>query len=212
MIAFTFLVVKHHNKLYATSDYKDERNFLTSFVGNKEIPRDLDKVINKLKQTSPDQLGDQIVETIKEIENIKEKSEIIPINNLWWLNHWGSNCATIITDKMVFIGTSAPDGKDGSHIDLNNFLEIGKTYEISCFAKSDENTNAMFQLWCHDNTGVVPCGSDTSTDFKTPSTGGEKISLFFRAAYNKNVRIHLQYLPGKGRIIVGDVKITEAKI
>ena len=212
LVAFTYLVVNHHRKLYAPSDYKDEKNFVNTYVGNKDIPADLDKLIKKLKLTSPDQLEKQLGETIKEIEIIKEKSENIPINNLWWLNHWGSNCATIIADKMVFTGTSAPDGKDGSHIDLNNLLEVGKTYEISCFAKSDENTDGMFQLWCHDNTGVVPYGSDTSTPFRIPAVEGEKISLFFRAIYNKNIRVHLQYLPGKGRIIISDVKINEAQI
>jgi len=212
LIAFTFLVIKHHQKLYAPSDFKDEKNFVNAFLGNKDIPSDLDKLITKLKLTPPEKIEKQLDETIKEIESIKEKSENIPINNLWRLNHWGSKCATIISGKMVFTGSIAPKGKDGSHIDLNNILEIGKTYEISCFAKSDENTTGMFQLWCHDNTGVLPRGSDNSTDFKTPSIEGEKISLFFIANYNKNVRVHLQYLPGKGRIIVGDVKITEAHL
>lgn len=212
LAAFTFLVIKHHKKLYAPSDYKDEKNFINPYAGNKAISTDLDNLIKKLKITSPSELENQLDETIKEIEIIKAKTENIPVNNLWSLNHWGSKCATIISDKMVFTGTSAPDGKDGAHIDLNNFLEVGKTYEVSCFVKSDEKTNGMFQLWCHDNTGVVPYGSDTSTEFLTPKTEGEKVSLFFRAIFNKNIRVHLQYLPGKGRIIVSDVKISEAQV
>ena len=113
---------------------------------------------------------------------------------------------------MIFTGTSAPKGKDGSHIDLNNILELGKTYEISCFAKSDPNTNGMFQLWCHDETGVKPYGVNVSTPYKTPSTEGEKIKLNFKADFNKNIRIHLQYTPGLGGTEISDVRIAELKI
>lgn len=131
----------------------------------------------------------------------------IAINNLWRLNHWGSTCASIVGDKMVFVGTSAPNGADGSHIDLNKLLEIGKTYEISCFAKTDTNTTGQFQLWCHDQTGETPCGATAATPYKTPSTKGEIISLNFTAEYNQNIRIHLQYTPGQGRIEISNVNI-----
>jgi hypothetical protein len=214
LVTFTFLVVKHHTKLYVPGDYKDEKNFINAYIG-QDIPSDLNVLISKLnslKDTPPTDLSSHVNETINLVENIKEKSEIIPINTMWNLNHWGSKCATIISNKIVFIGTSAPSGKDGAHFNLTDSLEIGKTYEISCFAKSDENTTGMFQLWCHDNTGVNPFGFDIATDFKTPSISGEKISLYFIAKFNKSVRIHLQYIPGKGRIIVGDVKINEAHL
>jgi hypothetical protein len=56
---------------------------------------------------------------------------------------------------MIFTGTTAPQGTDGSHIDLKDFLEIGSLYEIVCFSKSDQNTVAKFQLWCHDKTGQI---------------------------------------------------------
>jgi len=149
----------------------------------------------------------------EDIEKIKEESKIIPLNDLWRLNHWGSSCARIVGDKMIFTGTSAPtkQGTDGSHIDLNYILEIGKTYEISCFAKSDINTNGMFQLWCHDKIGAKPDGVDISTPYKTPLPEGEKIKLNFKAEYNKNIRIHLQYTPGQGQIEVSDVRISELK-
>ena len=173
-------------------------------------------MIKKLRPLTANQFGEQLIETIKEIEIIKEKSEKIPINNLWRLNHWGSNFASIVGDKMIFTGATATGGgppgsgeADGSHIDLNNILEVGKTYEISCFAKSDPNTTGMFQLWCHDQTGVKPDGVNVSTPYKTPSTNGEKIKLNFKADYNKNIRIHLQYTIGQGRIEIGDVKISE---
>lgn len=208
LIGFIFLVVKHHKKLYAPSDFKDENNFVNAFVGNKEVSSDLEKLINKLKNSTTEKFDEKI---IKEIEIIKEKSENIPINNLWNLNHWGSNCASIDGDKMVFSGASTPLDTDGSHIDLNNLLEIGKTYEISCFVKSDKNTTGEFQLWCHDGTGVKPNGSNSSTPYQTPSNEGERIKLSFKAIFNKNIRIHLQYKPGLGRIEVSDVKISELK-
>lgn len=216
LIAFTYLVVNHHKNLYAPSDFKDEKNFVNAFIGNKEVSSDLGKVNIQLKSLMTETHNDQLVESINkisnEIERIKEKSEEIPINILWRLNHWGSKCASIAGDKMIFTGTSAPQGADGSHIDLNYILEIGKTYEISCFAKSDINTDGKFQLWCHDNTGVKPDGSNSLTPYKTPATDGERIKLNFNADYNKNIRIHLQYTPGQGRIEISDVKISERQI
>lgn len=211
--AFTYLVVKHHPKLYAPSDFKDERNFTNTYIGNP-VSADLEKVndqLKLLKTEKTEQLEASINKISEEINRIKEKSEKIPINNLWRLNHWGSKCASIVGDKMVFVGTSAPEGTDGSHIDLNN-LDVGKTYEVSCFVKSDPNTTAMFQLWCHDNTGAKPDGASASTTFKTPSNFGEKINLNFRADFNKNLRIHLQYKPGDGQIEVTDVRVSEVKI
>ncbi len=214
---FTFLVICHHKKLYAPSDYKDEKNFVNTFLGNKEVASDLEAVSDQLKSLKTDEKSDQLIESISKITNkiekIKEKYEKIPINNLWWLNHWGSNCASIVGDKMIFSGSSiqTQQGTDGSHIDLNYILEVGKTYEISCFAKSDINTTGMFQLWCHDDTGVKPDGVNVATDFKTPSTEGERIKLNFKADYNKSIRIHLQYKPGQGRIEISDVRISEPK-
>lgn len=220
LIAFILLVIYHHKKLYAPSDYKDEKNFVNTFVGSKEVPSDLEKVKAQIKSLIPSITGkdsehliiNKIEQISDEVEKIKDKSEKIAINNLWRLNHWGSNCASIVGDKMVFTGTSVPKETDGSHIDLNNLLEVDKTYEISCFAKSDTNTTGMFQLWCHDNTGTKPDGVNISTTYKTPSTDGEKIKLNFKANFNKNIRIHLQYKPGQGRIEISDVKISEPKL
>lgn len=213
--AFTYLVIYHHKKLYAPSDYKDEKNFVNAFIGNKDVSSDLENVITQLKSLTKEKGDEQLIASINkissEIEKIKEKSEKIPINNLWRLNHWGSNCASIVGEKMIFVGTSAPNGTDGSHIDLNNILDVGQTYEISCFAKSEINTNGMFQLWCHDKTGVKPDGANSSTTFKTPTIEGEIIKLNFKADYNKNIRIHLQYTPGQGQIEISDIKISKPK-
>ena len=212
---FTYLVIRHHKKLYAPSDYKDETNFVNTFLGNKDVPFDLENLKAEVKtlkeEKNPEHIFASLDKITSDIERIKEKSEKIPINNLWWLNHWGSNCASIVDEKMFFTGNFAPKGTDGSHIDLNNLLELGGIYEISCIAKSSPNTNAMFQLWCHDQTGSKPYGVDVKTPYATPSVEGDKISLNFKADFNKNVRIHLQYKPGEGSIEVSELRIAQLK-
>jgi hypothetical protein len=130
----------------------------------------------------------------------------IPIDYLWDLNHWGSNCATIKDNKMIFKGTFAPNGTDGSNININEQLKIGKQYEVSCFVKSLVGTTGMFQLWCHDQT---ESGNSVATKYKVPSQDGELIGLIFQPKFNQNIRIHFQYTPGEGQIEISDVKIIE---
>lgn len=215
LLIFTFLVIYHHKKLYAPGDYKDEKNFVNAFIGNKEISSDLENLNLELNTLKAEKDVEHFLPSLNkisdEIKRIKEKSENISINSLWKMNHWGSECASLIGDRMYFTGTSAPKDEDGSHIDLNNILDIGKTYEISCFARSDKNTNGMFQLWCHDKIGVKPDGSSRKSKFKTPNTNGEKIMIRFHALYNKSIRIHLQYKPGQGGIEISNLKISEIK-
>ena len=136
--------------------------------------------------------------------------KIISFNEGWHLNHWGGNYASVYNNKMIFQGTAASGGADGSNIDLIDFLEIGTTYEIQCFAKSASNTTGMFQLWCHDKS-VEPNGVNEATVFRTPSTNGDIIGLPFTAQFNHNIRIHLQYRPGEGRIEISNVKIFQLR-
>jgi hypothetical protein len=138
----------------------------------------------------------------------KELIQTFAMNSLWQLNHWGSNCSSLVDNKMIFTGTSAPNGTDGSHQDFLDHLEIGSTYEVICFVKSTKNTTGKFQLWCHDNSGAINVVS-VSTPYKTPSTKGEIISLIFEPQSTKNIRIHLQYTPGAGQIEVSYVKILK---
>lgn len=210
LIVFTFLVVYHHKKLYAPADFKDEKNFVFTF--SQDVPTELKKINLKLNSLNDEKDSEKIHQEIKNIskdlEKIREKSQEIPINSLWRLNHWGSKCANIENGKMIFRGTKAPQETDGSHIDLIENLNLGASYEISCFVKSDNETNALFQLWCHDKT-AEPNGVNVSTPYKTPSTSGERIKLIFKADFNRNIRIHLQYKPGQGRIEVSDVRVSE---
>lgn len=128
------------------------------------------------------------------------------MNSLWNLNHWGSNCARLENNKIIFSGTTAPQGTDGAHQDYINHLDIGSTYEILCHVRSTKGTTGKFQLWCHDKI-VEPNGVNAATDYKTPSTKGEIVCIAFKAEFNKNVRIHLQYTPGQGQIEVSYVYI-----
>lgn len=213
LLVFSYLVIKHHSKLYGPGDYKDETNFVISYAGTNGVSRDLDRVYNTIEslhslEGESKKLGESLTEVSREILRIKAKSETIPIDSLWRLNHWGSNCARVENGEMVFEGTSAPNGTDGSHINLNSILEIGGEYNISCLAKCSKDATSMFQLWCHDDTGIKPSGVSEATDYKTPSINGETIALHFVAKFNKNLRIHLQYQPGLGKITVSDVRIS----
>jgi hypothetical protein len=140
----------------------------------------------------------------------KELIKEIPFTNAWNLNHWGHNYAKIIDNILVF--KSQPDSSldDGSHIDFKGLLEIGNTYEVSCFVKAQENSTCKFQIWCHDKI-AEPNGVSKATVFFTPSSSGEFVKLIFKAEFNRDVRIHLQFSPGKGEISVSDVKVFKLK-
>jgi hypothetical protein len=135
----------------------------------------------------------------------------IKIDNAWALNHWGGDCASIESDRMIFKGKKAPLGNEGSHTDLKNFLDYGLSYAIRCYAKSTQGTTGYFQLWCHDNIGAPIHGVEIATEFKRPSLKGEYIELIFKPLFNNDLRIHLQYSPGEGSIEVNHVEIYKLK-
>lgn len=161
----------------------------------------------------PEKTTSEAKEKLIEDERTILSSVEIPINNLWILNHWGSNVASIENGKMIFKGEKTRLETDGSHINLANALKIGSVYQITCFAKAHPNTTGKFQLWCHDWIETAdPHGSEAAIPFATPTMEGEVNYLRFEAKVNSNLRIHLQYLPGKGQIEVSDVRIAELKI
>lgn len=140
----------------------------------------------------------------------KELLATIEIDNNWQLNHWGSSCASIQNGKMIFTGLMDRES-DGSHVDLLNLLELNERYIISCSAKSSANTSGKFQLWCHDGLGNEPSGEVKATPYKTPSQNGEIFEVTFSAKYNRDIRIHLQYMPGTGKIEVENIEIYKLK-
>lgn len=214
LAVFVFLVVKYPNHLYGPADYKDEKNFIDN-IGYKSVSSSLEKATSQLKTLSAVLNDEKLTAVLSDItgeltatnERIKQQYEQIPINNLWQLNHWGGACVSLQGEYLFFNGLTVPKGTDGAHINLRNFLQIGETYKITCFAKSDPGTTAKIELWCHDNTGAKQFGIDLHSKFQTPSTSGDVITLFFRANFNNDLRIHIQYQPGEGRIEVSDVKI-----
>lgn len=165
----------------------------------------------QIAKTLINDLEQNIIELEEHTEKTTAEAQVItvPINNRWVLNHWGSETARFGENQIIFLGKYTPDKRgDGAHIDLVDALEIGKVYEVSCFAKS-LNSTGKIQLWCNDdtNTGSNP-RVEVKTEFLPPSKDGKAITLEF-PAIAKNIRIHLQYKPGNGKIQVGDIKITE---
>jgi hypothetical protein len=47
LATFIYLVVKHHKKLYAPSDYKDEKNFFKGFENQQTVPTSKDSEVVK---------------------------------------------------------------------------------------------------------------------------------------------------------------------
>jgi len=128
----------------------------------------------------------------------------------WILNQWGAHCSSISEGQMRFTGPAGPKGEEGSHRDLTNMLEVGQIYRIICHVKAEPGTTGQFRLWCHDKTRPnVSKTTDTSTGFKTPLSSGECVSVIYSPYYNPDIRIHLQYKPGKGTIYVDNVRIYE---
>lgn len=124
----------------------------------------------------------------------------------WKLNHWGSKSARFEDSKMVFEGIfQNPQGEDGSHRDLMDILDENKKYQIVAHVKSDPGTTGQFRLWCHDIARADAVSA--STEFEVPSRATKDISLIFLPKNNKNIRIHLQYKPGTGKIYVEKVEI-----
>ena len=69
----------------------------------------------------PEESSTDIKTTIIEDEEPILNSIEVPINNLWELNHWGSDVASIKNGKMIFSGTRTRLDTEGSHVDLKMF-------------------------------------------------------------------------------------------
>ncbi len=180
---------------------------------NERLKREAIQLSNKLltqeteKFAAGKDVPTDIPSTVEDGNEVEIYSIPIPINDLWELNHWGSDVASIKNGKMVFTGTRTRLETDGCHINLKDLLQIGKFYKVSCFVKAILNTTGEFQLWCHDNIGIDPHGFEKAIPYAIPSVVGERCSLKFEAKFNGNIRIHLQYKPGTGEIEISDIRI-----
>lgn len=192
-----FLCIKGIRGWIKSERLKQEANQLANMIATQEVEI----------YSSSEKSIDKTISTYKD-EDL-ENSVQIPINNLWILNHWGSDVASINDGRMIFKGTKTRLEMDGSHVNLANILKIGKIYVVSCFVRALPGTTAEFQLWCHDNIGVEPYGSENAIPYATPAIEGSRCNLRFVATQNTNLRIHLQYRPGNGQIEVSDIRIKE---
>jgi hypothetical protein len=157
----------------------------------------------------------QIRQNFKTIQYITKKQiyhDDFKSPGKWKLNHWKNNISRIENQKLVLEGIidRMKRQEDGCHIDLVNTVQIGNKYEIEVRAMSIPGTDAKMAIWVHDKIDKkLPLGSKTFTDFITPSKEGDVIKAIYRADYNTNMRLHLQYKPGHGRIEVEEINIYE---
>ena len=184
---------------------------IRGWIKAERLKQEASQLSNKMATQEVEKLSASNETAIDEAAEDEKEAGVpiqIPITNLWELNHWGSDVASIKNGKMIFEGTKTRLETDGCHINLKDMLQIGRFYKVSCFVKSNPNTTGEFQLWCHDNIGIDPHGSQKAIPYAIPSINGERCSLKFEAKFNGNIRIHLQYKPGQGRIEVSDITIT----
>lgn len=133
----------------------------------------------------------------------------IPFDDRWAINFWESSCARKEDNKIIFEGGTAPKGSEVCYIDIEGRLEIGQEYIVSCFARSIQKTTGKFTLWLHDD--ILFGGNPRVTVKPTPrtiTTSGETQQLSFKPVRNSDIRIHLWYIPGRGRIEISDVRIN----
>lgn len=103
LIAFLWLVIKHHTKLYGPADFQNDTTF--ALMGNPELLIEIEKVKDKVEKAlkdssvennAPKKAETEILQVILEdLEKLKNQSYQIPINTSWEINHWKSNTAKI---------------------------------------------------------------------------------------------------------------------
>lgn len=147
------------------------------------------------------------------------------VNPHYRLNHyWETDDVQISSNPVTLRGNTTGNDKRnvltlgaGVYIDLDNHLEIGKTYLITCFVKTKELPyGSEFQLWCHDKN--IHEDLDALQGIKSvpiiPSINCSQVNIIFHAHLNENLRIHLHYIPGTipTSIEVRGLKIIELQI
>ena len=76
--------------------------------------------------------ADNIKPTLVPEDESAISSIVIPINNLWELNHWGSDVATVKNGRMIFRGTKTRLESDGCSISLKDVLNVGHFIKVWC--------------------------------------------------------------------------------
>jgi len=138
--------------------------------------------------------------------------------------YWKTDKIQTPSKTIILRGNTKGDGKRkvftrgaGVYIDLDNHLVVGKTYLITCLVKTKKIPyGSEFQLWCHDKN--IHEDLDALQGIKSvpiiPSINCSQVNIIFHAHLNKNLRIHLHYLPGDNptSIEVLELKIIELKM
>lgn len=217
LLLLFFLTLNFNSKvLYAPGDYVNEDNYMKVMKTDDAIKDDVNNVKLKLDSLMLDLSSDNNISVAlkgmkdlsSDLERIKEQTEVIPISDAWNLNHWGNNYAKIEDGKLVFTSSKGQSIEDGCNIDLIDTLTKGKHYTIKCHAKSSPDNTGKIRLWCHDKSGQ-PNGVSRATTFIDPTSEGDTLIINFPAENNHNIRIHIQYLPGEGKITVNEIRIKE---
>jgi hypothetical protein len=151
----------------------------------------------------------------------KAKKEVVFEDNFdfgnkgWRLNYWGSNnpskTCRIEQSAMVFEAEDSdltnPKKENGAYFDLGSGIYKDSKYEISCWAKSNENTKMGFKLWVHDTKGHGEMRYPAN--FYTPGSRNEEVKIGFIGTQSQALRIHLHYKAGKGKISVSRVRVMK---
>ena len=152
LCSFVFLVVKHHNKLYAPSDYKDEKNFFKGFekpqthADEQNITTVNDNIDSLLKWGSVKGLYAVYAAYLTKIKN---KS----FNYKDWESH-ASLLTAEYTNSFLVACSSMGAFTVKSHVEpfqvysMNKKLEDNiknKVYKLAEHEKKTENSNYLYE-------------------------------------------------------------------
>lgn len=82
----------------------------------------------------------------------------------------------------------------------------GETLKVTATVRSNPDTTARIQLWCHD---IAPNNKNRFTEPFTPKSEWEDVSLLYTNTQSPNLRIYLSFYPGAGRILVDKVVVEK---
>jgi hypothetical protein len=144
----------------------------------------------------------------------------IPAGQGWLLDFWGQWTPTpyifvpqptqnehyllLSGDESLFAQIPHFNNQGGAFKDLMDVLPYGQTVEIIARVRSVPGTTASLQLWCHDH---APNLKNRYTEPLVPGSEWQEISMLFTATQSSNLRVHLLFTPGAGRIHVDRVKV-----
>lgn len=188
---------------YVQNMYANTDQMLYILDADRTLAEILDVSIESLLSTSESTVYTEKTSLVKFVDFVS-----VP----WILNHWRSRVCFREGRNLLFKGDALQKDleTDGSHCNIKGILEVGKLYKIECKTIArGQNPTGKLSLWCHDDIGdpSVSKGMSDETGYTLISPSGTTLTLFFAASYNSNLRIHLQYMPGKNE--TGEILVFE---